>query len=411
MDLYLIIFTSGNYRKEQVYESHKDLFVALENHFTLHLINYKDADTIPSNSYKMAFIASGQVEDKVISNFSIFPYPITLLTDGLNNSLAAAMEIAAWIRSKDMKVQIIHGRTQEMVSQVLQHHQAFQARHYLKGKRISVVGTPSSWLVACHVDYLLASKRWGVTYVDIPIEEVYKLYNQITDDEVGVEASLFATRAQACQDTTPEILLQEMRLYKAVKTICKEEKLDAVTLSGALLTEELQLTGCLASSLLNNEGIPSGCEGDLQAIMTLLMAKALTGQTCFMGNPAFIDTQNNELLLAHCSIPTSMTDSYIIRDHFEAATGIGIQGIVHPGDVTIFRCGGECLDEYFVTEGYLTENMNLLTACRTQLRIKLDKPVSYFLKNPLGNHHVMLLGKHAQAIQEFMQQNRCKLRE
>ena len=143
MDLYLIIFTSGNYRKEQVYESHKDLFVALENHFTLHLINYKDADTIPSNSYKMAFIASGQVEDKVISNFSIFPYPITLLTDGLNNSLAAAMEIAAWIRSKDMKVQIIHGRTQEMVSQVLQHHQAFQARHYLKGKRIGVVGTPS----------------------------------------------------------------------------------------------------------------------------------------------------------------------------------------------------------------------------------------------------------------------------
>ena len=80
---------------------------------------------------------------------------------------------------------------QEMVSQILQHHQAFQARHYLKGKRIGVVGTPSSWLVACHVDYLLASKRWGVTYVDIPIEEVYKLYNQITDDEVGVEASLF----------------------------------------------------------------------------------------------------------------------------------------------------------------------------------------------------------------------------
>lgn len=411
MDLYLIIFTSGTYKKEQVYENHKDLFVALESHFTLHLINYKEAEKIPGNAYKMAFIASGQVEGKVISNFSIFPYPITLLTDGLNNSLAAAMEIAAWIRSKDMKVCIIHGRTEEMVEQVLQHHQAFAARRSLKGKRIGVIGAPSSWLVACHVDYLLASKRWGVTYIDIPIGEVIKLYYQITDDEVGVEASLFATRAQACQDTTPEILLQEMRLYKAIKLVCEKENLHAVTLSGALLVEELQLTGCLASSLLNDEGIPAGCEGDLQAIMTLLMVQVLTGKPGFMGNPAFIDTKHNELLLAHCSIPTKMTDGYIIRDHFEAPNGIGIQGIVHPSDVTIFRCGGECLDEYFVTEGYLSENLNLLTACRTQLKIKLGKSVSYFLRNPLGNHHVMLQGKHSKIIQEFMQQNRCKQRE
>lgn len=411
MDLYLIVFTSGTYKKEQVYESHKTLLIALENHFTLHLINYKEAEKIPSNSYKMAFIASGQVEDKVVSNFSIFPYPITLLTDGLNNSLAAAMEIAAWIRSKDMKVNIIHGPTQDIVEQVLRHHQTFAARRALKGARIGVIGTPSSWLVACHVDYLLASKRWGVTYVDIPIEDLYKLYYQITDDEVGVEASLFATRAQACQDTTPEILLQEMRLYKAVKIICQKENLTAVTLSGALLVEELQLSGCLASSLLNNEGIPCGCEGDLQAIMTLLMAYTLTGQPAFMGNPAFIDTKTNELLLAHCAIPTQMTDKYIIRDHFEAASGIGIQGFVHPGEVTIFRCGGECLDEYYVTEGYLSENLNLLTACRTQLKIKLNSAVSYFLHNPLGNHHIMLQGKHAKAIQEFMQQNQCKQRE
>lgn len=411
MDLYLIIFTSNTYKKEQVYESHKDLFVALENHFTLHLINYKEAEQIPNNAYKMAFISSGHVEDKVISNFSIFPYPITLLTDGLNNSLAAAMEIAAWIRSKDMKVNIIHGHVSTIIEQVLLHHQAFSARRTLKGKRIGVIGTPSSWLVSCHVDYLLASKRWGVTYVDIPIEEIYKLYYQITDDEVGVEASLFATRAQACQDTTPDILLQEMRLYKAIKTICEKEQLNAVTFSGSLLNEELHLTGCLACSLLNDEGIPAGSEGDLQAIMTLLMSQALTGQPCFIGNPAFIDTRNNDILLSHCSIPTKMTDSYIIRDHFESAYGIGIQGIVHPGDVTIFRCGSECLDEYFVAEGYLLENLNLLTTCRTQLKIKLNKSTSYFFNNPLGNHHVLLLGKHAKEIEEFMQQNRCKKRE
>ena len=119
MNLYLIIFTAGTYKVEQVYEKHKDLFVELEKHFTLHLVNYTDSESIPCHEYKMAFIASGGVENAVVRFFSILPYPITLLTDGLNNSLAAALEISAWIQSRDMKVKIIHGSVPNMVNQVL----------------------------------------------------------------------------------------------------------------------------------------------------------------------------------------------------------------------------------------------------------------------------------------------------
>ena len=57
MNLYLIIFTAGTYKVEQVYEKHKDLFVELEKHFPLHLVNYTDSESIPSHEYKMAFIA------------------------------------------------------------------------------------------------------------------------------------------------------------------------------------------------------------------------------------------------------------------------------------------------------------------------------------------------------------------
>ena len=411
MNLYLIIFNAETYRKEQVYEAHKSLFVALEKFFTLHLVNYTQTDEIPSSAYKMAFIASGGVESAVVRNFSLLPYPITLLTDGTNNSLAAALEISAWIRTRDMKVKIIHGHPDEMVKQVLLHHKAFAAKRSLKNKRIGVVGIPAHWLVASHVDYLLAGQRWGVSYIDIPIKEIEKNFYDTTDDEIGMEATRLVSRAKAIQEATPEDLYRAMRLHKAVRNICAEHKLDAVTVSCFSLIQTLKTTGCLAFSLLNDEGIPAGCEGDLQAIMSLLMIKELTGQPGFMANPSFIDTKRNEILLAHCSIPTSMTDEFIIRSHFESGTGIGIQGLMHEGEVTLFKCGGECLDEYFVSPGYLTGNTNLMTSCRTQLMVKLDKPVSYFLQNPLGNHHVLIKGNHAEAIQEFMQQNRCKQRE
>lgn len=411
MDLYLLIFTTGTYIAEQTYENHKELFIALEKHFTLHLVNYTKAETIPSNAYKMGFIGSGGVEDKVIQNFSSFSYPITLLTDGLNNSLAAALEVSACFGYKDMKVRIIHGSIPEMVEQVLIHHRAFAAKRSLKGKRIGVIGTPAPWLVASHVDYLLASQRWGVTYVDIPIEEVFKRFYAITDDEIGMQASIFANRAKACQDTTPDDLLRAMRLYKAVKDICAEQKLDAVTLSSDQCISQLNATGNVTSALLTDEGIPAGGEGDLQTIMTMLMAYAITGKPTFMGNPSFIDRKRNELILAHCSVPTKMVDEFIIRDHFETGRGIGLQGLMHEGDITLFKCGGECLDEYYVSEGYLVENTNLISACRTQFRLKMNKPVDYFLNNPIGNHHVLIQGHHAAALQEFMQLNRCKLRE
>lgn len=106
-----------------------------------------------------------------------------------------------------------------------------------------------------------------------------------------------------------------------------------------------------------------------------------------------------------------MTDEFIIRNHFESGNGIAIQGIMHQGDVTLFKCGGECLDEYFLSAGYLTENTNLVTCCRTQVKVRLDNPASYFLQNPLGNHHILIKGNHTEAIQEFMEQNRCKQRE
>lgn len=411
MDLYLIIFASGNYKAEKTYECHKDLFIELEKYFTLHMIPYTEAENIPSNAYKMVFIADGCVADIAICNFSSFTYPITLLTDGQENSLSAALEIATWVRSKDMQVKIIHGKSAEMAKQVLSHYHAFIGKRNLKGKRIGVIGTSAPWLIASHADYLLASRRWGVSYIDIPLEAVYNFFHTISDDEIGLEASLLATRAKACQDSSPEDLLRDMRLYKAIKKVCQEEHLDALTLSNYSLMQDLNTAGNLAVSLLNDEGIPAGNEGDLQAVMTLLMVHELTGQPGFIANPAFIDTQKNEIILAHDTISTRMTDAFIIRDQADVPNSIAIQGILHEEDITLFKCGSECLDEYYVSSGHLCENTNLISTCRTQLRIKLDKPTTYFLRNPLGNHHILIKGDYSNMIQEFMQQNRCKLRE
>ena len=140
----------------------------------------------------------------------------------------------------------------------------------------------------------------------------------------------------------------------------------------------------------------------------MLAAKVLTGKPAFMANPSMINARTNELIFAHCTIGIAQTEQFIIRNHFETESGIGIQGILPTGDVTIVKCGGECLDEYYLSTGTLTENTNYINMCRTQVRIKMNTPAEYFLRNPLGNHHIMLHGNYEQVIDEFLQSNGCK---
>lgn len=347
----------------------------------------------------------------VIQHFESLPRPAVFLADGMQNSLAAALEISSWLRTRGMKSEILHGELTEIVRRIFVMYNNFKAQHQISGSRIGVIGTPSSWLISSNVDYLLAKRRWGIEYVDIPLERVVEYFNALTDDEVGEAAAKLAGQALACREASADDMLKAMKIYKAVKRIAEEERLSALTLSCFKLIELTGSTGCLALSLLNDEGIIAGCEGDLQSVFTMLVVKTLTGKSAFMANPSMINARTNEIVLAHCTVGLKQTEKFILRSHFETELSIGIQGLLPTGDVTIVKCGGECLDEYYLTTGTLTENTNYINMCRTQVRVRLNSPADYFLKNPLGNHHILLHGNYETIFNEFFQVNACKRTE
>lgn len=408
MIINLITFASILHKQTSVRHSHEVILTELEKYFTVNIIDYRNINKLTPNDFSILFIATGGVERLVIQHFESLPRPAILLADGMQNSLAAALEISAWLRGRGMKSEILHGELPEIIKRIFVLHSNFKAQRNLFGTRIGVIGTPSSWLIASNVDYLLAKRRWGVEYTDIPLERIYDYYGQIADDEVGEACATLAAKALACREAAPEDMIKAMRLYRAIKKVVEEEHLSAITLSCFRMIEQTGTTGCLALALLNDEGIIAGCEGDLQSIFTMLATKVLTGKSTFMANPSMINARTNEVILAHCTVGIAQTEKFIIRNHFETESGIGIQGILPTGDVTIVKCGGECLDEYYLSTGTLTENTNYINMCRTQVRVKLNTSAEYFLKNPLGNHHILLHGNYEIMLDEFLQSNGCK---
>lgn len=408
MVINLITFASLLHKQASVRSSHEIILNELEKYFTVNFIDYQDINKLSPDDFSILFIATGGVERLVIQHFESLPRPAILLADGMQNSLAAALEISSWLRGRGMRSEILHGELSEIIKRIFVLYSNFKAQRSLVGMRIGVMGTPSSWLIASNVDYLLAKRRWGIEYIDVPLNRVYEYYEQITDDEVGEACASLAGKALACREATPEDMIKAMRLYHAIKRIVEEDKLSAITLSCFRLIEQTGTTGCLALALLNDEGIIAGCEGDLQSIFSMLVVKVLTGKSTFMANPSMINARTNEVILAHCTVGIAQTEKFIIRNHFETESGIGIQGILPTGDVTIVKCGSECLDEYYLSTGTLTENTNYINMCRTQVRVKLHSPAEYFLKNPLGNHHIMLHGNYETMLDEFLQANGCK---
>ena len=409
--IHLITFTSALQKQTSIYKMHEVLLSELEKFYIIKIVDYKDLYTVNEDDFKLVFIATGGVEKFVVRNFEFLPQPMILLTNGMQNSLSASLEISYWLKCKGLKCEILHGDTKTIVHRIQVHYNNFEAQKAIRGKRIGVIGTPSSWLIASSVDYLLTKRRWGTEFLNIPIENVTKRYELITEDEVVEQAAFVAEKALACREASPEDMIKAMRVYKAIKQICEKEKLAAITLNCYKLINLLGTTGCLALSLLNDEGILAGCEGDLQSIFTFLAIKTVTGNTPFMTNPIQINIKNNEMIFAHCSVSTKLTEQYILRNHFESNIGVSIQGILPTGDVTIVKCGGECLDEYFVSSGRLLENTNYINVCRTQVRVKLDNPVDYFLRNPIGNHHMIVLGNYEKQLDAFFASNNCKRAE
>ncbi len=375
---------SDDLRSSSVAPRHNESNLSFCTRFVVRSVMYQDVDFAHLDGYNIVLVATGGTEGLIVKDYDRLPHPLVLLTDGKANSLAATLELSTWIRNKGDECTIIHGSIEHIVEEL-------QAKTAMFGQRIGVLGAPSDWLVSSGVDYEMVRKAWGVEYVDIPLSKVEDYYAQVTDSDASIIAHEFAHNAKRILEPSDKEITKSVRLYLAIKRIVEEYCLNALTIQCFSLITSLHTTGCVALALLNDDGIVAGCEGDLQTIFTMLYAKMVMGKDSFMANPAFIDTERNEIVFAHCTIGLKQTMGYVVRSHFESQSGVAIQGILPLKKVTIMKFGGRALEKSIILHGTIVENQDDERKCRTQIRIALDSTsnVDYFLTRSIGNHHVI----------------------
>ena len=343
------------------------------------------------------YIKSGGTENIFKEMYE--PQDITLLlTTSMHNSLPAALEIHSYLTGLDYDVEILHGDPQSIAKRIFIFAKVLDAKNKLKTDKLGVIGAPSDWLIASNVDYDRINEIFGIELIDISLDEFYKVWEEFE----YLSSSTPYDDEDIVKDYDQEKVSEANRIYKALKVLINKYGLTALTLRCFDLVNKGCGTGCLALSYLNSENIISGCEGDIPAAISMLIMSRLTDQPIFMSNPSRINVKNNTVLFAHCTLPWNMSEDKELDTHFETGLGIGVRGYIKQGDVTVFKLGKDA-DQYFVSNGELIKSGNEDVLCRTQATIKLENDVRYFLKNPLGNHHLISKGNYSELILEFFE--------
>lgn len=341
---------------------------------------------------KLIFVQTGGSEGYFLQNFDKLKEPYYILTNGANNSLAASLEILTYLNLKNKKGEILHGDAEYIAKRIKTLAQTNAAVKKLKQARLGVIGTPSDWLISSVPDYRAVKEKLGITLLDVPLADVEKYATTPHPSEIA---------ASDYKDFNAEDMKKSISIYDAISKIAEDNNLDGVTIRCFDLLSSLKGTGCLALAELNRRGIIGTCEGDVAAMISMYVAKLVSGQSNFQANPSRLDVKNNRVIFAHCTVPFDMVTDYRFDTHFESGIGVAVKGELKKGKITVFRISSD-LKRYFLSSGRIVKNTDDKNLCRTQIDVALDKPVTELLTAPCGNHHVILYGDYTEQIDNLM---------
>ena len=356
------------------------------------------------------FIRTGGSEGLFKQVFPALFGNILLLTSGKSNSLAASLEILSFLNQNGRKGEVLHGSAGYIAERLDTLAKVSRARRRLHGQKLGIIGKPSDWLIASQPDKKAVAERLGIELMDIDIRELIALSGKATaaplpEPALGIIEGLRKDAPIAIR----KYVEGAIDIYAALRELVGKYGLSGLTLRCFDLLDALGNTGCLALALLNAEGIPSACEGDVPALLSMVIGNALTGRSGFQANPAQLDPVAGTMLLAHCTVPFNMVERYSYDTHFESGIGVAIHGELARGEVTLLKTSAD-LGRAFCEEATLLENQYGRDLCRTQVLLQMKKPEllsEYFLRNPIGNHHIVFSGSHKALFEAFMRETRA----
>ncbi|MGC9347386.1 MAG: hypothetical protein ACP5JG_04530 [Anaerolineae bacterium] len=278
-------------------------------------------------------------------------------------------------------------------------------------------GVPSVYLAEWEItgDLALAEAKLGVRFESIPHEELVARYQSMGEADLKEALRLAnelidgaSPRRGRKMPPAPPMgeIAKATRLYVTMQSFVEDRQGDAVTIvCGPWIRGGDLPVPCVALMLFQERGIPAACQGDIDALLTMVMVKRATGQSSFMGGA--IKAQGH-LGVNHCVIcrnlpgPDKELQPYTVSNYHGRKDSPTVWADVPTGEtVTVARLTHN-LEQLLLLRGRLVANQTDNTRCRNTLVVEVpDRDRVFRAVKGVQNHYVVVYGDHIDALTEM----------
>jgi len=191
-------------------------------------------------------------------------------------SLCGTQQLTSFLKYLAKPYRCVHGPIEDGdgLVRATEFLRACALKSALRRARVGLAGHRVDGMAHASANEFALKKAIGPRVVPLDVQNILERADRVSEEEARLSWLAMMKRASACKVCEPEGLLA-MRTYAAFRSVVEEKHLQALAVG---CYPHLMGKACLAASLLADEGIPLGCEGDVNGAVGQLILTLLTGQ-------------------------------------------------------------------------------------------------------------------------------------
>ncbi len=278
----------------------------------------------------------------------------------------------------------------------------------MRGAKFAVVGRRTEGMTPIAVDEIEILRLFGLRLIHLGMDELHFWVENVSPTKAENVWEDIANRATSIQCAREEAI-EAVRNYLALKEIIKKHNLQGLAIGSYPYCQGRM---CLPIALLNQEGIATGCEGDVNSTLAMFILGLLSEGPVHFGEMLDVNEEDNTIISSHCGAAApSFADErgFFLCPVRLAHCGVCVRFSSKPGPITFVNLVGRknnyrmcALQGEALTTGMVFEGNPMKIRLHTPFR-KIWEAIDRF---GFGHHWMSAYGHYVPILAEL-----CKLVE
>lgn len=371
------------------------------------------------------------------------PFILYGLSDKIaNGNFGASIQIHYVLQEMGKKFLYLYGgiRDEENIEKIIAYTRAAWVKNSLRNDKIATIGGKCMMMYQTQVNEFSWKKTFGIDFPQYDAVQVFTEMKKIPDAEAAEVAADFAKKFdrivsridQTGETIAEDALLSQAKMFLAFRRL---QQMYHITAFANKCMPEMasdvygyHYGACVATCMLNEAGIPTACEADIPAAVSMLILGRLSGQKVFFADIGRLSEDKHRITFFNCgSGPVSLADrsrpvelwpmlgatadegvaNEYLTDGAEKRRGATVRFDLPNGKVaTILRLGGNDDTLRLHTARARTCPRQILPGEAFGERwpgfgLEFAGDIDEFLQNTVGHHYVLAQGDYTRELKYF----------